>query len=90
MLGNVIFFENIEISKDKVYNSLVLPSDILAEPTKQYLEIIFGSLCIVKRIMLDDHLKDVKFSNPCEQLYKETSTANSVSTTNSIAKLWDA
>ena len=42
MLGNVIFFENIEISKDDIYNSLLLPSDILDEPTKQYLEIIFG------------------------------------------------
>ena len=33
--------------------------------------------------MLDDHLKDVKYANPCEQLYKETV---SVSTTNSIAE----
>ena len=63
MLGNVIFFENIEISKDDIYNSLLLPSDILDEPTKQYLEIIFGVLCIVTRRMLNDHLKD-----PCEQL----------------------
>ena len=58
MLGNVIFFENIEISKDDIYNSLLLPSDILDEPTKQCLEIIFGSLCIVTRRMLNDHLKD--------------------------------
>ena len=76
MLGNVIFFENIEISKDDIYNSLLLPSDILDEPTKQCLEIIFGSLCIVTRRMLNDHLK-------CEQLYKETV---SVSTSNSIAE----
>ena len=33
--------------------------------------------------MLDDHLKDVKYANPCEQLYKETV---SVSTANSIAE----
>ena len=83
MLGNVIFFENIEISKDDIYNSLLLSSDILDETTKQCLEIIFGSLCIVTRRMLNDHLKDGKYANPCEQLYKETV---SVSTTNSIAE----
>ena len=65
MLGNVIFFENIEISKDGIYNSLLLPSDILDESTKQCLEIIFGSLCIVTRRMLNDHLKDGKYANPC-------------------------
>ena len=83
MLGNVIFFENIEISKDDIYNSLLLPSDILDEPTKQCLEIIFGSLCIVTRRMLNDHFKDGKYNNPCRQLYEETV---SVSGTNSIAK----
>ena len=83
MLGNVTFFENIKISKDNVYNSLLLPPDILYEPTKQCLEITCGSLCIVTRRMLNDHLKDVKYANPCEQLYKETV---SVSTTNSIAE----
>ena len=41
MLGNVIFFENVEFSKDDVYNSLILPSNILNESTKQCLEIIF-------------------------------------------------
>ena len=83
MLGNVIFFENIQISKDGIYSSLLLPSDILDEPTKQCLEIIFGSLCIVTRRILNDHLKDGKYANPCEQLYIETV---SVSTTNSIAE----
>ena len=83
MLGNVIFFENIEISKDNIYNSLLLPSDILDEPTRQCLEIVFGSLCIVTRRMLNEHLKDGKYANPCEQLYKET---GSVSTTNSIVE----
>ena len=39
MLGNVIFFENVEISKDDVYNLLILPSNILDESTKQCLEI---------------------------------------------------
>ena len=33
--------------------------------------------------MLNDHLKDVKYANPCEQLYKE---AVIVSTTNIIAE----
>ena len=88
ILGNVIFFENIEISKNNFCNSFVLLSDILDEPTKQCLDIIFGSLCIVTRRMLNDHLKNGKYANPCEQLYKETV---SVSTTNSIAEqLWDA
>ena len=35
------------------------------------------------RRILDDHLKDGKYANPCEQLYEETV---SVSTTNSIAE----
>ena len=83
MLSNVIFFENIEISKNNFYNSFLLLSDILDEPTKQCLDIIFGSLCIVTRRMLHDHLKNGKYANPCEQLYKETV---SVSTTNSIAE----
>ena len=83
MLGNVIFFENVELSKDDVYNSLILPSNILDESTKQCLEIIFGSLCIITRRMLDDHLEDGKYFNPSQQLMKETV---SVSTTNSIAE----
>ena len=83
MLCKVIFFENIKIPKDNVYNSLLLPSDILDDQTKQCLEIIFGSLCIVTGRMLNDQLKDGKYTNPCEQLYKETA---SVSTTNSIAE----
>ena len=84
MLGNnVIFFENVELSKDDVYNSLILPSNILDESTKQCLEIIFGSLCIITRRKVDDHLEDGKYSNPSQELMKETL---SVSTTNSIAK----
>ena len=42
MLDNIIFLENVEISKDDVYNSLILPSNILDESIKQCLEIIFG------------------------------------------------
>ena len=34
MLGNVIFFENVEPSEDDVYNWLILPSNILDESTK--------------------------------------------------------
>ena len=83
MLGNVIFFENVELSKDDVYNSLILPSNILDESTKQCLEIIFGSLSTITRRMLDGHLEDGKYSNPSQQLMKETV---SVSTTNSIAE----
>ena len=83
MLGNVIFFENIEISKDNVHKSLLLSSNILDEPIKLCLEIKFVSLCIVTRRMLNNHLKDGKYGNPCEQLYKKTV---SVSTTNSIAE----
>ena len=83
MLGNVILFENIKISKDDFYNLLILPSNILDELTKQCLEIIFGSLCIVTRRMLDDHLEDGKCSNPSQQLMKETVSG---SATNSIAE----
>ena len=83
MLGNVIFVENVELSKDDVYNFLILPSNILGESTKQCLEIIFGSLCIITRRMLDDHLEDGKYFKPSQQLMKETV---SVSTTNSIAE----
>ena len=83
MLGNVIFFENVELSKDDVYNSLILPSNIVDKSTKQCLEIIFGSLCIITRRMLDDHLEDGKYSIPSKQLMKETV---SVSTTNSIVE----
>ena len=83
MSANVMYFENVEISEDDVYNLLILPSNVLDESTKQCLEILLGSLCIVTRRMLDDHLKGGKYSNPCQQLMKETV---SVSTTNSIAE----
>ena len=83
MLGKVIFFENVEISKDDLYNLLVLPSNILDKSIKQCLEIIFESLCIITRTMLNDHLENGKYSNPSQQLMKETV---SVSTTNSIAE----
>ena len=83
MLGKVIFFENVEISKDDLYNLLVLPSNILDKSIKQCLEIIFESLCIITRRMLNDHLENGKYSNPSQQLMKETV---SVSTTNSIAE----
>ena len=72
LLGYVIFFENVELSEDDVYNLLILPSNILDESTKQCLEIIFGSLCIITRRMLDDHLEDGKYSNPSQQFMKET------------------
>ena len=83
MLVNVTFIENVEIFKDDVYNSLNLPSNIFDESTKLCLEIIFESLCIVTRKMLDDTLEDEKFSNQSQQLMKETVSA---STTNSIAE----
>ena len=47
ILGNAMFFENIEVSKDNVHKSLVLPSDILGDPTKLCLEIVFASLCVL-------------------------------------------
>ena len=83
LLGYVIFFENVELSEDDVYNLLILPSNILDESTKQCLEIISGSLCIITRRMLDDHLEDGKYSNRSQQLMKETV---SISATNSIAE----
>ena len=80
MLGNIIFFENVEISEDDVHDSLILSSNILDESTKQCLEVIFGSLCIVTRRMLDDHLEDVKYSNPSHQLMKKTAGVSATST----------
>ena len=80
MLGNIIFFENVEISEDDVHDSLILSSNILDESTKQCLEVIFGSLCIVTRRMLDDHLEDVKYSNPSHQLMKKTAGVSTTST----------
>ena len=70
---NVIFFENIEISKESVYNFLLLPSDILHEPIKQFSDIIFEILCIVTRRMLNDHRKDGKYANPYEDYKKRLS-----------------
>ena len=83
MLGKVRFFENVEISKDDVYISLILPSNIVDESNKQCLEIIFGNLCIIARRMLDHHLQGGNYSDPSQQLMKETV---SISTTNSIAE----
>ena len=77
-----VFFENVEISKD-VYNLLILPFKYSTIGwINQCLAIIFGSLSIITRGMLDDHLEDGKYSNRNQQLMKGTV---SVSTTNSIA-----
>ena len=67
---NILYFENFKISRDNDHNTLVLPSKILVEPIRQCLEIIFGSLCIFTTRMLDNHIKDGKYADPCEQLYK--------------------
>ena len=78
-MGNAMFLENGEISKVDVYNSLILPSNILDKSTKQCLEIIFASLCIVTRIMLNDHLEEGKYSNPSQQLMKLTVSISTIS-----------
>ena len=57
MLGNAIFFGNVKISKDDVYNSLILPSNILDKLTNVQ-KLYLGSLCIITRRVLDDHLED--------------------------------
>ena len=71
----------VEISKDDIYNSLILPSNILDESFKKCLEIIFGSLCIITSRMLDKHLEDGKHYNLIQQLMKKSI---SVTTTSSI------
>ena len=76
-MGNAMFFENVEISKVDVYNSPILPSNILDKSTKQCLEIIFAS--IVTRIMLNDHLEDGKYSNPSQQLMNLTVSISTIS-----------
>ena len=57
----------------------ILPSNIPDESTKQCLEVRFGSLCTVIRRMLDDHLEDRKYSNPCQQVMKEIVSVSKIS-----------
>ena len=63
MLGNVIFFENMEILKDNVYNSLLLPSYILDEPTKQGLEFMFLYIAEQNFGMLDRLIREKPNAN---------------------------
>ena len=51
-----VSFHGINITKDKVYEELILPSEF-DESTKQCLEFIFGSLSIVTKRILNDHLE---------------------------------
>ena len=81
--GEVVFFEGIKITKDSVFDSLVTPSSILDESTKQCLEIIFGSLCIITKRMLHDQLEGGKYDNPDSTLKTQTVSVN---TTNNIAE----
>ena len=81
--GDVCFFPDIKIHKDKIFEALIQPSPLFDESTRQCLELIFGSLSIITRRMLDDHLKGGKYDSPSEELRKET---NSVSTTNTLAE----
>ena len=81
--GNVVFFPDIEITKDRVHDKLVAPSAKFDDSTKQCLELIFGSFSIVTRRMLNDHLKDGKYDDSSEKLRLDTA---SVRTTNSLAE----
>ena len=97
MLGNAIFFENIEISKDSVCNSLYshqifLMSELTLPKDNIYNSILLSSdkptkLCLGitfgSLCIVTRRMLNGKYVNPCEQLYKQTV---SVSTTNSIAE----
>ena len=82
LAGNLCFFDGINITKDKVYEELIRPSEF-DESTKQCLELIFGSLSIVTKRMLNDHLEGGKYNTNNGSLRSETA---SVSTTNSLAE----
>ena len=49
----ILFFEESLISKDKIYDSLIAPSNLFDETTKICLETIFGSLCIITKFFLE-------------------------------------
>jgi len=93
--GEVLFFDDVELHKDAVFDSLIKPSESFDLSTKQCLELLFGSLSIITRRMLNDHLEEGKYDCPSETLRKDTM---SVSTTNSLAernfgmleKFWNA
>ena len=80
MLGNAIYFGNVKISKDDVYNSLILPSNILDKLTNVQ-KLYLGSLCIITRRVLDDHLEDEKYSNP-DGKYSNPSQTDSIAERN--------
>ena len=81
--GNVVFFDSVGLHTDEILESLIVPSEEFDESTKQCLELLFGSLSIVTKRMLNDHLEGGKYDGFNENLRKETV---SVSTTNSLAE----
>ena len=79
--NSVIFLENVKISKDDVYNLLILPSNIFDESTKYNFYIWKFIHCHKQTVRY--YLEDRNHSNFSQQLMMGTV---SVSTTNSIAE----
>ena len=75
----VVFFEDALMTRDAVYNDLIKPSEN-DEATKQCLELIFGSLSIITKRMLQDHLEGGKYTKPTEEMVKETASVGKTNT----------
>ena len=73
------FFEDALMTRDAVSNDLIKPSEN-DEATKQCLELIFGSLSIITKRMLQDHLEGGKYTKPTEEMVKETASVGKTNT----------
>ena len=81
--GKVLFFPDMPVSKDDVFNKLIMPSSVFDESTKQCLELMFGCFSIVTKRMLSDHLEGGKYDNPSKTLRNQT---DGVLKTNTLAE----
>ena len=78
IMGKEVFFgDESLISKDNVYDKLLVPNEGYDLCTKQLLELFFASFSIITNRMLHDHLEGGKYDNPSESLRNESvSTPN--------------
>ena len=83
-MNNETSFDPSFISQDVCFNFLNQPvTEEMHITTKQCLEIIFGGIVIVTRMMLHDHLKEGKYSPKTSLLEKDASFVN---TTNAVCE----
>ena len=64
---------------------MIAPSPLFDEKKRQSLEIMFGSLCIITKIILLHHLKGSKYNNADKNVRQETKRG---SNTNSRKEIW--